>query len=177
MKSKDTEKAGAQKRAGKRRLRYYVFDVWIEDCGAYDIKERVLRRIQIAESKPLYNFAKVIVESFGFSFDHCFGFYDNFQRYPDSKKAFELFPDIGEEPGSPTTKGVKRTRISTAFKNPGEKMLFLFDYGDGWRFTVELKWITNAERWDLKPVVLESIGKAPEQYPPCEDEYGSNELH
>lgn len=159
---------------GPCALRYYIFDVWIEECGPREIKEKVLRRIQIAETKSLYNFAKVIVESFGFSFDHCFGFYDNFQRYHDSKKAYELFLDIGEESSA---KSVKKTRISTAFKNPGEKMLFLFDYGDGWHFTVELKEIKNAEKWDLKPVILESIGKAPEQYPPCEDEYESNELH
>jgi len=49
-------------------------------------------------------------------------------------------------------------------------MLFLFDYGDEWRFVVELKEINQAEKCDLKPKILESIGKAPEQYPPCEDE-------
>ena len=48
-------------------------------------------------------------------------------------------------------------------------MLFLFDYGDEWRFFVELEEIQQAEQWDLKPVILESIGKAPEQYPLCED--------
>jgi len=25
-------------------------------------------------------------------------------------------------------------------------------------------------KWDLKLVILESIGRAPEQYPPCEEE-------
>lgn len=169
MKSKITK--------GTCKLRYYVFDVWIEECGSREIKEKILRRVQIAETKSLYNFAKVITEAFDFYFDHCFGFYDNFRRYHDSTKAYELFADIGEEPLSPGTKGVKRTRISTAFKNPGEKMLFLFDYGDGWRFVVELKEIKNAEKLNLKPVILESIGKAPEQYPPCEDEFESHELH
>ena len=162
---------------GQCMLKYFIFDVRLEESGRREFKESVLRRIQIAESKSLYNFARVITKAFGFYFDHCFGFYDNFQRYHDSVKAYELFPDIGEEPLSPTTKGVKKTRISTAFKNPGEKMLFLFDYGDGWRFAVELKEIKNAEKWDLKPVILESIGKAPEQYPPCEYENESNELH
>lgn len=161
----------------KCRLRYFIFDVWVENSSPYATQENVLRRIQIADMKSLYNFAKVITEAFGFYFDHCFGFYDNFKRYHDSKKAYELFPDIGEEPLSPATKGVKKTRISTAFKNPGEKMLFLFDYGDGWRFVVELKEIKNAEKWDLKPVILESMGRAPTQYPPCEDEYESNGLH
>ena len=156
-------------------LKYYIFDIWIEDCGAYDVKEKVLRKIQIAGTKSLYNFAKVITQAFGFYFDHCFGFYDNFQRYHDSKKAYELFVDIGEEHSSATTKGVKNKKIMQAFKNPGEKMLFLFDYGDGWRFAVELREIKNAQNWGLKPVILESIGKAPMQYPPCEEDEPTDE--
>jgi len=64
---------------------------------------------------------------------------------------------------------VKHTKIQQVFNLPGDKMLFLFDYGDEWRFFVELEEIQQAEQWDLKPVILESIGKAPEQYPLCED--------
>jgi hypothetical protein len=107
--------------------------------------------------------------------DHCFGFYDNFQRYHDSKKAYELFVDIGEGPYKPWFKGVKKIKICQAFTNPGEKMMFLFDYGDGWQFNVELKEIHKGEKEATKPVVLESIGKAPLQYPPCEDEVENNE--
>lgn len=148
-------------------LNYFIFDVWVTSGGGFDAETKVLRRIQIAETKSLYNFARVITNAFGFYFDHCFGFYDNLDRYHDSKKAYELFVDIGEEPSSPSTKGVKKTRIQQAFKQPGDKMLFFFDYGDGWRFTVELKEIRQAEKWDLKPVILESVGEAPMQYPPC----------
>lgn len=144
------------------QLRHYIFDVWLEGATPH----RVLRKIRMAETKSLYSFAKVITQAFGFFFDHCFGFYNNFEHYHDSTKAFELFADIGEEPLRPTTKGVKKTRLQSVFKRPGEKMLFLFDYGDGWRFVAELKEITRAERWDLKPVILERIGKAPVQYPP-----------
>ena len=124
----------------------------------------------MAETKSLYNFAKVITQAFGFFFDHCFGFYDNVEHYHDSKKAFELFADIGEEPLSPTTKGLKRTQLRSVFKRPGERMLFLFDYGDGWRFSVELKDIRQAETRDLKPVILKRVGTAPEQYPPQHDD-------
>lgn len=141
----------------------YIFDVRLQDC---------LRKIQISGDKALYHFAKVITQAFGFYFDHCFGFYDNFKRYHDSKKAYELFPDIGEEPLAPTTKGVKKTKISQAFENPGEKMLFLFDYGDGWYFSVELRETKPAEK-NGKPVILEKIGKTPEQYPAYEEEQGA----
>src|SRR3989338_2525672 len=128
----------------------YIFDIQFEDC---------LRKIQIGGDKTLYKFAEVIVGAFGFDFDHCFGFYDNFKRYHDSSKAYELFPDIGEDPLFPAVKGVKKTKIAQAFKNLGEKMLFLFDYGDGWRFSVELKGIKPAGGRSAKPVILESTGK------------------
>jgi len=49
-------------------------------------------------------------------------------------------------------------------------MTRLFDYGDCWHFAVELKEILQAEKWDLKPVILESIGEAPQQYPSCEED-------
>jgi len=82
---------------------------------------------------------------------------------------FELFVDIGEE-SRPQAKGVKKTKIAKTFTDVGEKMIFLFDYGDGWQFNVELLEIRNAPKGDLKPVILESIGKAPLQYPPCKEE-------
>lgn len=165
------ERGGSSKKTPKCALRYYIFDIWIWGTGGVgDFKDKVLRRIQIAETKSLYNFAKVIVGAFGFQFDHCFGFYSNFEKYYDSAKMYEFFVDIGEERSRPWVKGVKNTRISQPFKNPGDKMHFLFDYGDCWHFAVELKEIKQAEKWDLKPVILESIGKAPLQYPPCEDE-------
>ena len=121
----------------------------------------VRRKICLPSSKSLFNFAKVIIKTFGFYFDHCFGYYDNFQRYHDSKKAYELFVDIGEETSSPTIKGVKKTQIRQVFQNPGDKMLFLFDYGDGWRFGIELIDVKYIDKWNLDPVVLKSIGGAP----------------
>jgi len=162
--------SGKSKKPRERALEYYVFNVWLygdRDCSD---DKRIIRKIQISGTKSLYNFARVITKAFGFYFDHCFGFYDTLKDRKNCKKVFELFVDIGEEPTGGLVKGVKKTKISQVFKNIGEKMIFLFDYGDGWQFNVELEEIRNAEKWDLKPVVLESIGKAPLQYPPCENE-------
>lgn len=156
---------------GKPALWYCIFNIWL--YGDYSPKKenRIIRKIQIAETKSLYNFAKVITQSFDFYFDHCFGFYSNFERPQNSEKAYELFYDLDDvEPPAPHVKSVKRTKIQQVFKQPGDKMLFLFDYGDGWQFTVELEEIKQADKWDLKSVILESVGKAPVQYPPCEDE-------
>ncbi len=148
----------------------YIFDVSLQECGMCDVKGKILRKIQISENKSLYSFAKTITQAFGFSFDHCFGFYDNLKNDHESKNAYELFVDIGEEATVPMANGVKNIKVSKAFKNPGEKMLFVFDYGDDWHFIVELKEKKVVKERNIKPAILESIGGAPKQYPPCEDE-------
>lgn len=175
--SRDNNQSRKKRKNGKYppQMTYYTFDIWIEKKGGTVFTKDVRRKIRLPCSKSLYNFAKVITKVFGFYFDHCFGYYDNFQRYHDSKKAYELFVDIGEEPSSPTIKGVKKTQICQVFQNPKDKMLFLFDYGDGWRFDIELKEVKYIDKWNLDPVVLESIGEAPLQYPPCEEEFSENE--
>ncbi len=158
-----------KKKAKATKSGLYIFNVWLYGDEHCTQDKRIIRKIQIASTKTLYNFAKVITQAFDFEFDHCFGFYDTLKDRKNSKKMFELFVDIGEE-SRPQAKGVKKTKISQAFKDIGEKMIFLFDYGDGWQFNVELLEKRNAQKMDLKPKVLESVGEAPLQYPPYEDE-------
>jgi hypothetical protein len=67
-------------------------------------------------------------------------------------------------------RGVKGVPITEAFPKLGKKMLFLFDYGDEWRFIIELKAIQPAEPRARYPKVVESVGEAPEQYPEWDEE-------
>lgn len=150
-------------------LTYCIFKVTLLSQGGRTLRQRPRVKIQIAGRKSLYGFARFIVESFGFLFDHCFAFYDNFERPELSKRAYELFVDIGEMPVAPNAVGVKKTRIDRALRKPGDRMLFKFDYGQDWRFAVELLEITRAKEWDLKPVVLERTDRPPIQYPPEEE--------
>ena len=119
------------------------------------------RILAIPSFYTLYDLAEAIVNSFDFGFDHCFGFYDTLGRGCfDSKEGYELFADIGEESDFP---GVKKTKINKVFDKIGKKMLFLFDYGDNWRFVIELIEIRPFID-DKCPIVIKSVGKAPEQY-------------
>jgi len=170
---KETRKSSQK---AKCALNYFIFNVWLYGDHPPTQANRIIRKIQIAETKSLYNFAKVVIQAFDFYFDHCFGFYNDFNRPQNSEKAYELFYDLDDvEPPAPHVKSVKRTKIQQVFKQPGDKMLLLFDYGDGWQFTVELEEIKQAEKRDLKSVILERIGDAPMQYPPCEDVCGEDE--
>lgn len=166
VKTHGRAKAVTKKPSGKGKV--YVFDIWIKN--AEKAPHKPLRKIGILGSRTLYNFARVITKAFGFYFDHCFGFYTNMVSKNDSSVGYELFVDIGEEPSRPHFKGVKKTKISEAFGNIRARMQFFFDYGDNWHFIVELKDIRDPLANESLPAILESIGKAPMQYPPYKEE-------
>jgi hypothetical protein len=138
-----------------------IFKVTLSDRFSR-VQGNPFRIIAVPQNVSLYKFAEIILESFHFDVDHCFGFFDNLKNIYDSQEGYELFNDIGEET---EYKSVKKTKIENVFKFPGKKMCFMFDYGDDWRFIVEFKnddTVTNIKSF---PKLLESKGKAPEQYP------------
>ncbi|MBU1472333.1 plasmid pRiA4b ORF-3 family protein [Patescibacteria group bacterium] len=134
----------------------------------------VVRNIEVPASTNLYKFAEAIIAAYGFYFDHCFGFFSTIAetRYFDSDRKYELFTDLIEEGDDiePTGAGsVKKTKVSDVWKNVGEKMLFLFDYGDNWPFVVELIGFGVKDPKAKYPRVVKRVGKAPEQYPDVEE--------
>ena len=124
------------------------------------------RILAIPEEFTLYQFAEEITGSFDFYFDHPFGFYNHMTRYYDATEAYELFaddPDTRLECPS-FAKGVKKIRVNKIFTEIGKKMLFLFDYGDNWKFRIELLAIEPVQQGKVYPLIVESVGKARTQY-------------
>jgi len=158
---------GRTSRKKKNVGNVYVFDVQMIQFPSKG--KKIIRTIAISGKKSLYQFAGTIVRSFDFFFDHCFAFYGDVNKHPISaqKEIYELFVDVGEEPTAPHAKGVKKTKIEKVFTTIGKVMLFMFDYGDDWRFSVAFKGIRPALDGERLPKILNSMGKAPMQYPPC----------
>jgi hypothetical protein len=123
----------------------------------------IYREIEIDSRNTLNDLAKAIVRAFGFDFDHAFGFYSKLtgRDVMRSQPKYELFADMGE---GTSAKSVKKTRIEEAFPAVGHKMLFIFDYGDDWRFTVEVIGFGQKQAKVRYPKVLKKVGDAPEQY-------------
>jgi hypothetical protein len=133
------------------------------------ITPQIYRAIEISDTSSLYVLAQAIVRSFDFEFDHAFGFYIKLKgNIYASPLRYELFVDMGEAEGK--ARSVKRTRVIEAFPSVGAKLRFLFDYGDGWEFLVELVKRKPKEPKVKLPRLLLSAGKAPSQYPDPEDE-------
>jgi len=146
-----------------RKQWVYHFRVMLDMGSEKKDKGKVWREIEVLSSQSLSTLARIIVKSFGFYFDHCFGFYDNFNNPYRSKEIYELFTDIGEEPTEGAF-GVEHVKVSKAFNKPGKKLRFLFDYGDDWQFAVELLGIELTDGGKY-PRIVKVFGKAPVQYP------------
>lgn len=135
--------------------------------------KKISRDIEIKENANLYKLAEAIIGAYDFDFDHAFGFFSAIgERYSDSKRKYELFTDLieeGEDIEPTGAKSVKKTKIGEVWKAIGDKMLFLFDYGDNWLFVVELAGFGAAESKTKYPSITKRIGQAPEQYPEVEE--------
>jgi len=132
-------------------------------------KQEISRDIEVLENINLYKLAKAIIDAYNFDFDHCFGFFSKIveSRYFDSEKKYELFTDLIEEGEDlePTGAGsVKKTKVKDVWRNTGDKMMFLFDYGDSWQFVVKLTGFGEKKSNQKYPRVLQKIGRAPRQY-------------
>lgn len=137
---------------------------------ALDGKKSIYRETEIEPSKSLYRLAEAIVKAFDFDFDHAFGFYSGLTSATLTRvdPRYELFADMGE--ADPGVFSVKKTKISQAFPTIGHSLIFLFDYGDEWRFRVSLKEVGTKLPKTRYPRIVTIRGNAPPQYPdPDED--------
>jgi len=134
--------------------------------------KKIVREIEVLENINLYKLAEAIVGAFGFDFDHAFGFFSeitNDWQLNKSEKMYELFADMEDQGIEPTgAESVEKTKISEVWQNIGDKMMMLFDYGDDWRFVVELIGFGEKQPKTKYPRVIKTLGPAPEQYPHCE---------
>ena len=125
------------------------------------LDKKTWRRIAVPSGDVLDDLHDAIQKAFEFDNDHLyeFSFRNRFgitQRVPHPMCEEEFSTDEFEIKNLPL-------RI-------GEKMEYVFDFGDHWQFTVELEKIEPPNPKFKKAKILESHGKAPEQYPDWEDD-------
>jgi hypothetical protein len=132
------------------------------------LKPRLYRDIEIKSNESLAGLAEAIVRAFDFDLDHAYGFFSKLTgNIYQSPVRYELFADAD---GGRDALGVKRTKVGDAFAGVGSKMLFLFDYGDEWRFKVEVVAIGEAAPKGRYPRIVATVGQAPVQYPDLDED-------
>lgn len=145
----------------KTSLREYKFTIGVKG---------VSRVIEVPNNISLYKLAEAIIDAYNFDFDHCFGFFKGNDIFKRGVEGYELFADLEDEGIEPVETGsVKKTKINQVWKEKGDKLTFMFDYGDDWRWEVKLTGFGEKDSKKNYPLILEKQGRAPRQYPPCPD--------
>ncbi|OPX87216.1 MAG: Plasmid pRiA4b ORF-3-like protein [Pelotomaculum sp. PtaB.Bin104] len=120
-------------------------------------KRGVWRRIRLSALNTLDHLHEAIQEAFGFADDHLYAFF--MDGRPWSSDVF--WCRGGDEPPPYADKAM----ISALGLKRGQRFLYLFDFGDEWKFEVKVEEIMQSDIPPAKPKIIESKGAAPEQYP------------
>ncbi len=146
---------------------FFIFKVTLrEGFMNQKLKHETFRVLSIPNLFTLSKFANAILESYEFELDHMYGFYDNLNNWAQSDEFYVMEEE--ENPGN-CNGFVNQVTVSEVFNRPEKKMLFVFDFGDEWKFTVEYLKQENPEgKVKLAASVIQSVGDAPPQYPDFE---------
>lgn len=133
--------------------------------------------IETHSDHTLYDLAETILRAVKFDNDHAFGFYepDYFKSRRGGRsdrgecEQYTLFADIDPSEAAEGDHGVQSVPVSGVFE-VGDPYVFLFDYGDDWRFELICTNIAMGTKLKKKTAILSTIGTPPEQYPDYEEE-------
>jgi hypothetical protein len=114
------------------------------------------RQIKLAAGHTLLDLHRAIQEAYGFDDEHRYAFFMDGQPY--SRQRYEA-------PGEGRGPFVDQARLGELGLAVGQQFLYLFDFGDEWRFRVTLEAILPDEPLVLRPELVRGKGRSPEQYP------------
>jgi hypothetical protein len=131
----------AEVREGTFIFRVSLWDAW--------------RRIAVPADANLDTLVSLILRSVKFDDDHLYAF-----RYRNRQGArvTVCHPAMDEGPWA------DQVQIGTLPLDPGQTMELEYDFGDSWKFKIKLERIEPPGRRSKAPRILESHGKAPQQY-------------
>ncbi|MHB1127346.1 MAG: plasmid pRiA4b ORF-3 family protein [Bacillota bacterium] len=132
--------------------------------GNYSFKvsldKKTWRRVVLSAHHTLEDLHLIIQEAFEFNDDHLYCFFMDGKRW--SRNAYY-------SPGDDQGPYVNKVRIGELGLEPGQEILYLFDYGDEWCFKVRLEDKSEEGPRLLKPVITARAGESPDQYPMWEE--------
>lgn len=113
------------------------------------------RRIAVPANLKLSLLAELILNAFAFDYDHLyeFSYKDRFGRTVKVNHPYIETPPFANE-----------VKVGDLTLPPGGRMTYVYDFGDNWKFDVHLERIESLNKKVNKPQLLESYGKAPQQY-------------
>ena len=138
--------------------------------GTYTFKvslaRNLWRRIEVSAKHTLLDLHYAIQDAYSFDDDHLYSFFMDGEPW-----SHERFTSPYDDEGP----HVDEVLIGESGLSVGQSILYLFDYGDEWRFQVELEGIRLEGAKPRKPRIVAEQGKAPEQYPGYEEDVEEDE--
>ncbi len=161
--------------------RYFTFDQppFRPDRHIFKVSlDKIWRKLAIDGEANLYDLNLLILKSVDFDNDHlhCFTYQNEVGR---AVKVYHPYYEGGLFQRGPDMPPSDHVKIGDLPLNIGDKMEYLFDFGDNWEFTVQLealeplppepekptKKAKKSKTWEPRGEILASRGQAPEQYP------------
>ena len=138
----------------------------------YKLKRGVSREIDILGNQSFEKFARAIVKSMHWDYDHMHSFTIVGPRREPLDSAMvqpaqlEFFAPHWEDDPYPTYKSDSIRMCQIDYKK-FPKLEFIFDFGDGHRFDITFRSVREDSRKTREkyPAVVDQRGAAPEQYP------------
>jgi hypothetical protein len=144
-----------------RRRSPHVFVIRVKLAGVKGVR----RRLAVRGDQTLADLHLALQDAFGWADDHLYAFWLDGVYW--SRRGIEFTePGHARELGDPDTRSA-RVRVGDLGLEPGQKIAYVFDFGDEWRVELTVARV-EADDGGVYPRLLESIGDAPRQYPDLE---------
>jgi len=137
----------------------YVFKV--------SLGKNVSRRIAIPSDLTLDLMSEEILDAFDFDSDHLYSFI--------FRNRLGVLMEVNHPYMDDNPPCADEFLVGDLPIQPGESMVFLYDFGDHWEFNVNLEKIDLLKSGKKRPMLLESVGKAPQQYEYSDEEWDEEE--
>ncbi len=168
--------AGGRQTTGRRSVRTGRYGPIVAKV-VYEFDARLVgwsgvrRTIGVRSDQTFVYLHRALQLAFGWDDDHLYTFWLGTKFWPRAGTEF-CDPFSFENPsplgaffaGERPRKRSAETRIDRARLLRGEKLAYVFDFGDEWRVLLTLKTI-RADDGRPYPLVLAAVGDAPPQYP------------
>jgi Plasmid pRiA4b ORF-3-like protein len=127
----------------------------------------VRRRIAVRGDQTLADLHVALQDSFAWADDHLYAFWLDGVHWSRGGVEF-TDPHHARELDDPQTR-TARVRLGDLALEPGQKIAYVFDFGDEWRVELTVARV-DADDGGVYPRLLESTGEAPPQYPALEED-------
>jgi len=135
---------------------------------ALKYQKRIWRKIAIRGDQSLATLHDAIFVAFDRDDDHLYSFYFSSKPTSTSRNRLDGALRYGC-PYSETDDRADTTRIDSLPLKPKGQFEYLFDYGDEWWHEITLEEIQPPQNEIKYPLIIESRGDSPTQYPDDED--------